>query len=244
MKNALLIFLLCVSSLPGLCQQDRYPLRITHLSGNFYVYISYGTYAGERYPANAMYLVTPKGVVLFDTPWGKAYYQPLLDSIWARHHQKVIMCISTHFHDDRTGGLKYYGAKGIKTYTTRKTDSLCILHHNNRARFLIPQDTTFHVGGYTFQTYYPGPGHTMDNMVIWFPKQKILYGGCLIKSVQDTTLGNLEDADVKAWDNSLRRLQQKFPDPAFIIVGHHDWRNKHSLQHTINMASAYNKAHR
>lgn len=244
MKYAILLLLCCITALTGYSQQDKYPLQITHLSGNLYTYISYGSYSGERYPANALYLVTDKGVVLFDTPWNEEYYQPLLDSIWARHHQKVIMCISTHFHDDRTGGLKYYASKGIKTYTTRKTDSLCIINHNNRARFLIPEDTTFHVGGYTFQTYYPGPGHTEDNIVIWLPKQKILYGGCLIKSVQDTNLGNLGDANVKEWGRSLRKLQQKFPNPTFVIVGHNDWSNKNSIQHTIDLVSAYNKAHR
>lgn len=86
------------------------------------------------------------------------------------------MCLSTHFHDDRTGGLSYFAAKGIKTYTTCQTDSLSIIHHNHRAKFLIPHDTTFQIGGYVFQTYYPGAGHTQDNIVIWFPQQRILYG--------------------------------------------------------------------
>lgn len=244
MKSFVLLFLFGLITSTGFCQQNKYPLQITHLSGSFYVYVSYGIYAGEHYPANAMYLVTKKGVILFDTPWGEQYYQPLLDSIRVRHHKKVMMCISTHFHDDRTGGLEYYAARGIKTYATHQTDSLCIIHHNHRAQFLIPEDTTFHVGGYTFKTYYPGAGHTIDNIVIWFPEQRILYGGCLIKSVQDKNLGNLEDADVKAWGNSLRRLQQKFPNPAIVIVGHHDWHDISSIQHTIDMADAYNESHK
>lgn len=242
MKKLLFLFLGSIISLTAFCQQ-QYPLKITPLSENLYVYVSYGTFGEQRYPANAMYLVTKKGVILFDTPWGKQYDQALLDSIWIRHRKKVIMCISTHFHDDRTGGLKYYHAKGIKTYTTHLTDSLCMIHQNNRAEFLIPEDTTFHVGGYTFQTYYPGPGHSMDNIVIWFPKQKVLYGGCLIKSVQDKDLGNLEDADVKAWGTSLYRLHQKFPDPRYVIVGHHDWKNKNSIRHTMRMVAQYNKRH-
>lgn len=239
MKIIICLFVFCIGAMTGCSRQKKYPLRITHLSGNFYVYVSYGSYAGKHYPANGMYLVTKKGVVLFDTPWGEPYYQLLLDSIRARHHKKVVLCISTHFHDDRTGGLDYYAAKGIKTYTTRLTDSLSIIHHNSRARFLMPEDTTFRVGSYTFQTCYPGSGHTRDNIVIWFPEQKILYGGCLIKSVEDTSLGNLEDAVVKEWDHSLRKLQQKFPEPAYIITGHHGWKDKRSIQHTIDMISAY-----
>jgi metallo-beta-lactamase class B len=43
-------------------------LKITHLTGDFYVYTTYNGYKGNRIGANAMYLVTNKGVVLFDTP--------------------------------------------------------------------------------------------------------------------------------------------------------------------------------
>lgn len=234
MKKLVILALLGILSLT-ISAQNKYNLKITHLTDNLYLYVSYGKYMNTYYPANAMYMVTNKGIVLFDTPWAKRYYQPLLDSLWARHHQKVILCISTHFHDDRTGGLKYYNAKGIKTYTTATTDSLSTLHHNNRARFLLYQDSTFKVGQSSFSTYYPGPGHTLDNIVIWFPKQKVLYGGCLIKSVSDTSLGNLEDADVPQWANSLRRLQKKFPNPHFVIVGHNDWRDPNSIQHTLKL---------
>ena len=38
------------------------------------------------------------------------------------------------------------------------------------------------MGQHAFQTYYGGQGHTPDNIVIWFDKEKILYGGCLVKS--------------------------------------------------------------
>jgi metallo-beta-lactamase class B len=186
-------------------------------------------------PANAMYMVTDKGIVLFDTPWDKRYYQPLLDSLWKKHHKKVILCVSTHYHDDRTGGLEYYNKQGVKTYTTYMTDSLSVLHDNNRAKFILYQDTVFHLGRDSFITWYPGPGHTTDNIVIWFPRQKVLYGGCLVKSVSDTSLGNLEDANVKEWASSLHRLQKRFPHPRYIIVGHNSWKDKQSILHTLKL---------
>jgi metallo-beta-lactamase class B len=244
MKKFISLTFYVLFSIPGFCQKNKYALEFAHLKDNFYVYVSYGTYNGEKYPANAMYLITKKGVILFDTPWDEQYYQPLLDSIWARHHQKVIMCIATHFHTYRTGGLKYYRSRGIKTYTTHQTDSLCSIHHDNRAQYLVPQDTTFHIGGYEFETFYAGPGHTMDNIEILFPKERILYSGCFIKSVEDKTLGNLDDADVKNWGQSIQKLREKFPNPEFVICGHNDWHNKNSIQHTLNMVIDFNKSHR
>src|SRR6185312_14054331 len=131
---------------------------------------------------------------------------------------KRLLCVfQLIFIKTGTGGLKYYRSKGIKTYTTKKTDSLANIHHDNRARFLLNGDTTFNVGDYTFQIYYAGPGHTIDNVEVLFPREKILYGGCFIKSVEDKNLGNLDDADVKEWGNSIKNLQEKFPDPEYVI---------------------------
>jgi glyoxylase-like metal-dependent hydrolase (beta-lactamase superfamily II) len=208
-------------------------LKITPLRGNFFIYTTYQPIDGELFPANGMYAVTSAGVVLFDSPWDTTQFQPLLDSITARHHQKVVICIATHSHDDRTNGLAYYRSKKIKTFTTRKTDSICRLRGNKRAEFLMDQDSVFSVGGDLFETYYGGPGHSSDNIVIWFPKQQILYGGCLIKSVEATGLGFMGDADVKQWGPTLKRIQQKFPNPSFIITGHQDWTDTSSIRHTF-----------
>lgn len=239
-------FCICLSFVipqQSIAQGNLPHLKITHLAGNVYTYRNYGTFNGIDYPTNSMYLVTEKGVLLFDTPWDSVYFQPLLDSIWERHHRKVIMCISTHFHEDRTAGLGYYAAKGIKTFTTKSTDSLCQLRKEHRPEALIPNDTTITIGGATFETFYPGAGHSFDNIVIWFPKEKILYGGCFLKSTGAKDLGNLADANVREWKTSLIRLKKKFPQPKFVIVGHDSWKNKNSVRHTQKLVKRYLKKH-
>ena len=143
--------------------------------------------------------------------------------------------IATHFHEDRTGGLEYYKARGIKTYTTKQTDELSKEKGMKRAEFLIDRDTSFAIGKYTFQTYYPGQGHSPDNIVIWFDKQKILYGGCMIKSTEATDLGYWGDANVKEWSVSIGKIQQKFKQPKYIITGHQNWSSIESLNHTLKL---------
>ena len=183
-----------------------------------------------------MYVVTKDGVVMFDTPWDTTQFQPLLDSINVKHNKKVILCIATHFHEDRTGGLEYYRQGGIKTYTTRQADELSQKRGMKRAEFLIDTDTVFTVGQYSFQTYFPGQGHTPDNIVVWFEKEKILYGGCLIKSVGDRDLGNLSDANVKEYATTVKNVQGKCKNPKYIITGHGDWTSTKSLNQTLKMA--------
>ena len=217
-------------------QTNEAKLKISHLTGDFYIYTTYNTYEGSQIPANGMYLLTNNGVVLFDTPWDTTQFQPLLDSIKLRHNKNVTMCIATHWHSDRTEGLEYYKNKGIKTYTTSLTDELIKKNNKKRAEYLIEKDTIFTIGQYTFETYYPGQGHTADNIVIWFDKEKILYGGCLIKGADAENLGYLGDANVTEYFSTLKKVQQKCPNPKFIIISHSEWDNINSLKHSIKLA--------
>ena len=240
MTRRILIIIACFFFFNSLFGQPHQKLKITHLTGNFYVFTTYNIYKGEQVSSNGMYLITNDGVILFDTPWDTTQFQPLLDSININHHEKVIACIATHFHADRTAGLEYYKSRGIKTYTTKQTDVLSGIKGMKRAEYLIYNDTVFNVGQYTFETYFPGEGHTTDNIVIWFPKERILYGGCLVKSVDNKNLGNLSDANVKAYATTIKRVQQKCKRPKYIIPGHDSWTSNHSVKHTLKMAEKFN----
>jgi metallo-beta-lactamase class B len=240
--KALVWIVMFLFSLPSVFGQAGAPkLVISHLTGNFYIYTTYNTYEGSKVPAHGMYLVTNEGVVMFDTPWDTTQFQPLLDSIKSRHRQAVTICIATHWHSDRTEGLEYYKQKGIKTYTTRLTDKLSELNGKKRAEYLMERDTIFNVGQYSFETYYPGQGHTEDNIVLWFNKEKILYGGCLIKGAEAENLGFLGDGNISEYENTLRKVEKRYPDPQYIIVSHHDWNNTNALRHSIQLAGELKK---
>lgn len=219
--------------------QRRSALEIHPLTDDFYIYTTYQELEGTPFPANGMYLVTKAGAVLFDTPWDTTQFQPLLDSIRAKHHVEVVMGFATHFHEDRTAGLEFLKQKGIKTFTSKQTDRLSAARRKKRAEFLITHDTTFTVGDHSFQSYYGGPGHAPDNIVFWIEKEKILYGGCLIKSVEANTLGNLSDANVKEWPTTIRNIQKKFGQPSFVIPGHQKWTDKNALNHTLKLIRQY-----
>ena len=232
-------FIFSLTTIFGQAEKSR--LKISHLTGDFYIYTTYNTYEGSQLPANGMYLLTNNGVLLFDTPWDTTQFQPLLDSIKLKHNKSVTLCIASHWHGDRTEGLEYYKQKGIKTYTTLLTDELSKKNHKKRAEFLLAKDTVFNTDQYSFETYYPGEGHTADNIIIWFRKEKILYGGCLIKGADAENLGYLGDANVAAYESTLKKVQKKCPDPKFIIISHSDWNNINSLKHSIKLARKLKK---
>jgi metallo-beta-lactamase class B len=230
------VFILYIlSPFQAAAQTNTIKLRITHLTGDFYIYTTYKSLDGVLFPSNSMYMVTDSGVALFDTPWDSTQFQPLLDSIWQRHQKKAVLCFSTHFHADRTAGVEFFRQKGIRTYSSYQTYRLCALHHENQPAYYFVSDTVFTLGQHRFNTFYPGEGHTPDNMILWFGNEKILYGGCLVKSTDNNSLGNIADANLKAWPVTIKRLMKQFPKPAYVIPGHFSWTNNQSLKHTLRL---------
>ena len=74
------------------------------------------------------------------------------------------------------------------------------------------------------------------NKYIWFDKERILYGGCLIKGADAENLGYLGDANLEEYHTTLKNVQKRYADPRYIIISHSDWNNVHSLEHSIRMA--------
>jgi len=210
-------------------------LEIAHLTGDYYVYTTSRMFGGESIPSNSMYVITDRGAVMFDTPWDTTQIQPLLDSIQIRHHTNVVLCIATHFHDDRTAGFDFLRQKGVMTYSSKQTLELCKVHGKRRAEYSFTNDTTFTVGNHRFLACYPGEGHSKDNIVIWCDDAKILYGGCLVKSTDTNDLGNLEDANLAEWPRTIANVINRFPAPKYVIPGHYGWADGGGLAHTLKL---------
>jgi metallo-beta-lactamase class B len=172
---------------------------------------------------------------MFDTPWDTTQTQPLIDSITLRHSKKVVLCLATHFHDDRTAGLEYMNKMGIKTFSSKATFDLCALNNEKQAAFCFLNDTTFAFGNHFFETYYPGEGHSKDNIVVWCRDAKILYGGCLVKSCESSGLGNVADANLSEWAKSIQNVIIRYPNPKYSIPGHFGWHTGNELTHTLNL---------
>lgn len=230
-KVATLLLGLSCCVLPSLRAQEK-PLSIEKINSQLYLYTTYNTFEGTKYAANAVYLITKKGVILFDTPWDSTQYQPLLDSIKQKHQLPVIAVYATHWHEDRAGGFAYYNRLGIPTYATKMTNDLLKANHKAQATHLVKINKTYNVGGQSFVLNFFGAGHSLDNVVVWFPDYQILDGGCFIKSSEAKNLGFVGDGDVKAWKPALARLLAKYPQIKMVIPGHDAWKDNQQIKRT------------
>lgn len=229
--SAILLFIIGLPFLQFSLAQAIGKLEIKQITPNAFVFTTWKNLGDIVFPANGMYVIGDSEVAMVDCPWDSTQWQPLLDSIWIKHQKRVSLVVATHFHDDRTGGFDYYKRLGIKTFSSQKTMDLCLKRGEKQALFTFSKDTVFSLGPQKLEIFYPGPGHTPDNVVVWFGEEQVLFGGCFIKSQESQGLGNLQDANTKAWNVSLRKLKRKFPEVKIIIPGHQKWGGKELYDH-------------
>lgn len=211
------------------------PLKITNLTDSVYIVTTWRQLESGMFPSNSMYVLTDEGAILIDSPWDTTQIIPLMDSILLRHNTSVIFCLATHSHSDRTGGFRMFNEIGVPTYSTEMTHQLCIKNNEGIAQNTFVNDTIFEIGSVYFETFYPGPGHAPDNIVVWFPRWEILYGGCFIKSIESNNLGYTGDADLVSWAAGIEKVRKRYRKPSYIITGHQDWMSEKSLRHTLTL---------
>lgn len=145
----------------------------------------------------------------------------------------------THFHEDQTAGLAYLSAHGYKSYASEQTNAL--LKKDNKA----PATDTFSSPEFALlagkiETYYPGAGHTTDNLVVWLPTEQALVGGCLLRANEAKTIGWIDDANTEKWHQSVKNVQQRYSESKYVIPGHGDVGQGQSIiRHTLSITQPY-----
>ena len=83
------------------------------------------------------------------------------------------------------------------------------------------------------EIFYPGQGHAPDNSVVWVEGEKLLVGGCLIRSAETDNLGYTGDANLAQWGVSVQRVAERYSDAKIVLPGHGEMGDQSMLSHTI-----------
>jgi glyoxylase-like metal-dependent hydrolase (beta-lactamase superfamily II) len=175
---------------------------------------------GVYFPANGLILESDHGSLLVDTGYSPEHAEVLLK--WAKQslRRPITQAVATHFHRDRTGGIPALQAAGIPTVAHPLTCELARSRGTAvpTAAADFVQETARLPG--ECELFFPGAGHTRDNIVVWLPRQRVLFGGCFLKSVTSPDLGNLADAVVADWAGSAQRVRARYPANKITVPGH------------------------
>jgi glyoxylase-like metal-dependent hydrolase (beta-lactamase superfamily II) len=191
---------------------------------------------GSVIPANGLVVKEGGGLVLIDTAWGEMLTAELLDEIKQEIKLPVRRAIVTHSHADRIAGADLLRQRGIPVYahplTVRRAALVAIaMPSDSLAGLRKPGDAVF-VG--SVEVFFPGPAHSPDNVMVWVPSARVLFGGCAVKSV-DSNLGNLADADTRAWPDAIHRVMERYRQAEVVVPGHGAEGGKELLTHTLEL---------
>lgn len=240
MKNyficGLILFLFsCISN----AQTDKSyvsdKLIVKKVKDNVYEHTSYLlTEDFGKVPCNGMIVFDEGEAIIFDTPADDSTTTVLINWIRDSLDCKIKAIIPTHFHDDCLGGLKAFHKNQIPSYAANKT-----IDFAKTKNLVIPQHgfdekLELQIGEKKVIAEFNGEGHTQDNIIGYFPSQKVMFGGCLIKEM-NASKGYLGDANVKDWSETVRKIKQKYSEVTLIIPGHGESGGEELLDYTINL---------
>lgn len=210
---------------------------IQKLSKHIYQHVSFqNTNDYGKVPCNGMIIVNGNEAIVFDTPTNNQSAKELIDFVTNKLKHKIVAVIPTHFHSDSTGGLESFIENNIPVYTSNRTIKLLNNEGKKYAKPLIGFDDklTLKIGSQKVSAQFFGEGHTKDNFVGYFPKAKAVFGGCLIKEV-GAGKGYLDDANVKEWSETVRKIKIAYPKAKIVIPGHGKFGGTELFDYTIKL---------
>jgi len=216
-------------------------LRVVPLAEGVYLHQSFHqTQSFGLVSANGLVVIDGEQAYLIDTPWSEPDTEQLVGWIHDQGWQ-LAGSLSTHSHDDRAGGIGWLNGKGIPTRALALTNEILEANSKAMATQSFTEPAFSWVPG-TLEVFYPGGGHTVDNITVWLPRQRLLFGGCLIRSLAAKGLGYTGEARLDDWAGSVERLQFRYPDALMVVPGHGQPGNSALLSHTVVLASEHTQA--
>lgn len=210
-------------------------LVVKKVKDNVYEHISYLlTEDFGKVACNGMVVFNDGEAIVFDTPADDSTAALLIDWIGENLRCNIKAVITTHFHADCLGGLEAFHMRQIPSYASNKTINFAKTKNLIVPRHGFDEKLELWVGEKEVIAEFNGEGHTKDNIIGYFPNQKVMFGGCLIKGM-NASKGYLGDANVEAWPETVRNIKQKYPEAALIIPGHGASGGQELFDYTINL---------
>lgn len=151
----------------------------------------------EGFNSNAGFVITRDGVVVIDALGTPSLGKALIEAIGTVTRQPIKRVILTHYHADHfyglqafqdsgaeiwahQGGREYLQSEGAERLAQRRRDLLPWVGEKTRlvpADRWLSADTSFTLGGLTFDLIHMGPAHAPDDLVIVVREDQVIFSG-------------------------------------------------------------------
>lgn len=191
----------------------------------------------EGFMSNAGFVITPAGVVVFDTLGSPSLAQDMVKRIRELTRLPIKRVIVSHYHADHyygvqvfkelgaeiwahEGGKSVIGSDAAKLRFEQRKQILGKWINERTQRFPQPDlwltgDTDFELGGVHFRLRHVGPAHSDEDLVMFVAEDGVLFAGDLVFKGRVPFVG---DADSKRWLGALDKLIAL--NPKTLVPGH------------------------
>lgn len=235
-----MIFWSCQNSKKSHIIYQSDTLQIEQLTQNTFVHISYlETESYGKVPCNGLVYFDNNEAVVFDTPTNNEASSELIKWINTTLNCNIKSVIVNHYHIDCLGGLKEFHANGIESRSSNLTIKLAKEYGKEIPKNGFENSEIIQIGNQEIINTYIGEAHSKDNIVNYISNEKVLFGGCAIKSI-GAKKGNLNDANVDEWSNTVEKIKKEYKDLAYVVPGHGKPGGIELLDYTANLFSIEN----
>jgi metallo-beta-lactamase class B len=205
------------------------PARISleQLSGPLYLVVD-----SDFTSTNSLVYIGTKSIAVIGATWTPETAEALALRIRQVSTLPITEVIDTSPDPEWSGGNAYWTRVGAKIFAVSATYNLLRttwIERDRRARIsqpgypvlslVLPTDVFFdhfELQGGDVRAFFLGPTHTAGDIFVYFPREQVLDAGSILKE----QLGNLADADLRAYPRTLQRLKQLHLKIRTIISGH------------------------
>lgn len=214
------------------------------------------------WPSNSLVAIMDNSdILMIDTPYTPEAAETVLEWINKRFGKRNITAINTHFHVDRLGGnaalvkrkipvysseltplaIKTRGEKSIKLTASWVTDEN-MKNYYLGFKYVPPTEIfdskkglTLKFGSETAELKFPGVGHSVDNIFVFLPLKKLIFGGCAVLPANAKATGNASDGSVEEWKKTISSINTDGYE--IVVPGHGAVGGPELISHTEEMLS-------
>ncbi len=192
-----------------------------------------------RVPANGLIVIKGGEAIMIDTPWTNEMTQQLVEFTEKHFKVKLTAFVAGHSHDDCIGGLEYLQSIGVESIANVLTVEKCRQEKLPVPSKAFTDSLVIDMNGLQLECQFHGGGHTSDNITVWIPEKKLLFGGCLIKSADAENLGYTAEAVMQEWDTTVRKVKARYKNIKTVVPGHGDAGGVELLDHTVELVEKF-----
>ncbi len=221
----------------GLFPYESPRLQIKKITEQAYIHISFlETQDYGKVPCNGMIVISDNEAVVLETPVDDEVSEELIKWIEEEKGAEIKAVIVHHFHIDCLGGLGAFHQRKITSFATQLTIDMAQRNGYELPLYVMKSGHHTPFGNEKISSHYFGPAHTVDNIVSYFGGEKLLFGGCMIKSL-GASKGNTSDADLSQWPETVAKIKTSYPELITVVPGHGKEGGPELLDYTIELFS-------